>query len=40
LKSSESKFGYFVGQLIGVLIIIVVFLGLITALKFFVGFLI
>jgi hypothetical protein len=40
LKSSESKLGYFIGQLIGVLIIIVIFFGLIVALKFFVGFLI
>jgi hypothetical protein len=40
LRNSGSKLGYFVGQLIGVLIVIVMFLGLMAALKFFVGFLI
>lgn len=39
LKNSGSKLGYFVGQLIGVLIVIIVFLGLMAALKLFVGFL-
>jgi hypothetical protein len=39
LRNSGSKLGYFVGQLIGVLIVIVMFLGLMAALKVFAGFL-